>query len=116
MTTTTTEPKKKENSTRPKHTEGPYKVVPFSREDGSGYAITDQDENVLGWVYEASPNAFGKMTASTLPAYHNAHVLAGAPDLLEALVVAQPFVQKYGLEVTKERVNAAINNAQGVSL
>lgn len=68
------------------HTQAPWRVEPFEKRDGSGFAIiTDnEDEIVVAWLYQYAPNSFGRMTRSGQDHEANAKLLAAAPDLLAA--------------------------------
>lgn len=75
-----------ETETTEVHTQSPWRVEPFEKRDGRGFAIItdDKDEIVVAWLYQYAPNSFGRMMRSGQDHKANAKLLAAAPDLLAA--------------------------------
>lgn len=88
-----------------KHTPGPWKVdseYPERITDSNNDGIADCVDWFSYKTWEEKEE--------------NAKLISAAPELLEALIAALPYVKHSGLKVTVEKVEAAIEKATGQKL
>lgn len=107
-----------ETTTTVKATPGPWKVEPFERKDGNGFAVTttDERETVVTWLYQYAPNSFGRMMRSEQDHQANAKLIAAAPDLLAVVIMLYSYTSMKEwdmntLKIMMSQAKAAIEKA-----